>query len=177
MPHWVACKTAPQFEAVVAGRLVDMLGCAIYLPRARTVLPRSRRPVTAPLFRTYLFADLEQGPPWQAIRRTPGVISLVMTGDKPSRCPASEIAKLKASEINGLVQLAGQPPPPSDQTFTQGQPVRIRHGAFAGMEARYAKPDRRNMSVVMVVLLNRVVAVQVPTIALAASAAASVAPQ
>jgi hypothetical protein len=46
--------------------------------------------------------------------------------------------------------------------------VRIRLGAFDNREARYARPGKRNMSVVMVVLLNRVVAVQVPTHALAA---------
>ena len=165
MSYWAALKCPPQFEAIVARRLVDVLGCAIYLPRARVVLPLSRRPVTAALFRTYLFADLDQGPPWQAIRRKPGVINIVMTGEQPSRCPESEIEKLKASEIGGLVQLAG---PPSDQTFTEGQAVKIRSGAFEGRPARYSKPARKNMSVVMVVLLNRVVAVQVPTHALAA---------
>jgi transcription antitermination factor NusG len=168
LSYWTAVKCPPQYEAIVARRLVDMLGCVIYLPRAKVVLPRSRRPVTAPLFRTYLFADIDQDPPWQAIRRQPGVISIVMTGDQPSRCPESEISKLKASEIGGLVQLAG-PPPSSDQKFTEGQAVKIRLGAFDGREARYAKPARRNMSVVLVALLNRVIAVQVPTVALAAA--------
>ena len=46
---------------------------------------------------TYLFADVDRGPPWQAIRRQPGVVSIVMTGDSPSRCPESEIEKLRAS--------------------------------------------------------------------------------
>jgi transcription antitermination factor NusG len=167
--YWAAVRCPPQKEAVIARRLTEMLGCVIYLPKARIVLPRSRRPVTAPLYRTYLFADVDRGPPWQAIRRQPGVIGLVMTRDAPSRCPASEIEKLQASEIGGLVQLADQPLS-SDQKFTEGQQVRIRYGAFDNREARYAKPGRKNMSVVMVVLLNRVVAVQVPTHALAISA-------
>ena len=46
--------------------------------------------------------------------------------------------------------------------------MKIRYGAFDNREAHYAKPGRKNMSVVMVVLLNRIVAVQVPTHALAA---------
>jgi transcription antitermination factor NusG len=145
-----------------------MLGCTIYPPRAKTVLPRSRRPVTAPLFRTYLFADIDCGPPWQAIRRQPGVVSIVMTGDAPSRCPESEILKLKAAEVGGLVQLADQPPP-SDRRFSEGERVKIRLGAFEGREARYSKLVKKNMSVIMVVLLNRIVAVQVPTHALAAA--------
>lgn len=169
MCYWAAGKTAPQYEAIVAKRLIDMLGCTVYLPRAKTVLPRSHRPVTAPLFRTYLFVDLDQSPPWQAIRRQPGVISLVMTGDRPSRCPDSEILKLRAAEVDGLVQLAG-PPPPSEQKFTEGQQVRIRLGAFDGREARYVKPAKRNMSSVLVTLLNRAVMVQVPTHLLASLA-------
>ena len=167
MCYWAAVRCRAQYETIVARRLTEMLGCVIYLPRAKIVLPRSRRPVTAPLYRTYLFADIDQGPPWQAIARTPGVVKLVMTGDQPSRCPEHEIEKLRASEVDGLVQLAG-PPPRSDQKFTEGQAVKIRYGAFDNREARYAKPGKRNMSVVMVVLLNRVVAVQVPTVALAA---------
>jgi transcription antitermination factor NusG len=167
--YWAACKTAPQFEAVVAKRLVDMLGCVIYLPKARVILPRSRRPATQPLFPTYLFVNLDLSPPWQCIRRTPGVVSLLLTVNTPSRCSEAEILKLKAAEIGGLVQLAG-PPSPSDQKFMEGQAVRIRYGAFDNREARYARPGKRNMSVVTVTLLNRIVAVQVPTHALAASA-------
>jgi hypothetical protein len=41
--------------------------------------------------------------------------------------------------------------------------VKIRLGAFEGRPARYSKPGNRNMSMVMVTLLNRIVAVQVPT--------------
>jgi transcription antitermination factor NusG len=168
--YWAACKTAPQYEAVVARRLVDMLGCVIYLPRAKVVLPRSLRPVTAPLFRTYIFADIDQGPPWQAIRRQPGVISIVMTGDAPSRCPESEILKLKAAEVNGLVQLAGQPPP-SAQRFTVGEKVKIRYGALDGHEARYAgEADKQRKACVLVCLLGRQVMVKIAADALAAYA-------
>jgi transcription antitermination factor NusG len=170
--YWAAIRTPPQREFVVAGRLEDQLGCAIYLPRARLRLARSLRPATVPLFATYVFADIDLGPPWQAIKRQPGVIGMVMTGDTPSRCPSAEIEKLKASEgPDGFVRLAGQPPPESDQTFEEGQAVRIRLGAFDNRPARYARKGRKNMSVVMVVLLNRVVAVQVPTCALAAESA------
>jgi hypothetical protein len=72
-----AVRCPSQKETVVARRLTDRLGCVIYLPKARIALPHSRRPVTAPLYRSYLFADVDQGPPWQAIRRQPGVIGLV----------------------------------------------------------------------------------------------------
>jgi hypothetical protein len=57
-----------------------------------------------------------------------------MTCDAPSRCPESEILKLKASEVGGLVQLAG-PPPSNAQRFAIGERVKIRFGAFDGPEA------------------------------------------
>ena len=160
---WVAAKVAPQRELVVAKRL-EALGCVIYLPRARVRLKRSLRPVTVPLYATYLFADVDQGPTWQRINRTPGVLSILMTGDIPSRCPEIEIAKLKAAEIDGVVQLANEPPPLSAQKFTEGEAVRIKLGAFENRPARYSKPARKNMSIVMVMLLNRVVTVQVPAL-------------
>ncbi len=50
MSYWAAVRCPPRKETVVARRLTDMLGCVIYLPKARIVLPLSRRPVTAPLY-------------------------------------------------------------------------------------------------------------------------------
>jgi transcription antitermination factor NusG len=108
--YWAAVRCPPQREIAIAKRL-EGLGCVIYLPRARMLLRRSVRPSTVPLYATYLFADVDRGPSWQAIRRQPGVISIVMTGDQPSRCPESEILKLKAAEVDGVVRLARAPAP------------------------------------------------------------------
>jgi transcription antitermination factor NusG len=164
---WIAGRCAFQREPVVTERL-RLDGFHIYLPRARVRLPRSGRPAVTVLYSGYFFLDLDQSSsPWQAAKRTPGVTSVLQCGDQPSRCPEREIEKLRASEIDGLVQLAA--PPASARTFREGERVRIRLGAFEGREARYARPARKNMSVVMVVLLNRVVAVQAPTVALAAA--------
>jgi transcription antitermination factor NusG len=159
--YWAAVRCPPQRETVIAGRLEEELGCAIYLPKARMILRLSRRPVSVPLYATYLFADLSQSPPWQAIKRQPGVVGIVMTGDAPSRCPESEIAKLKAVEVRGLVQLAG-PPPPSAETFAVGERVRIRYGAFDGHEAVSAgEADKRRKAHVLVQLLGRQVMVKI----------------
>ena len=48
-----------------------------------------------PQFVGYIFVQALDRP-WQVIRRTIGVVSVLMTGDAPSRCPDSEIAALKA---------------------------------------------------------------------------------
>jgi transcription antitermination factor NusG len=167
---WLATRCPSRREDVVAERLrVD--GYYVYLPKARVARPRRGRPNTMALFLGYLFVDVDQSAgPWQALRRTPGVVAVVMAGEQPSRCPDVEIAKLRAAEVDGLVTLAG-PPPPSAKKFSAGERVRIRIDAFAGKEAAYVRPARQNMSVVTVVLLSRVIEVKVPTYMLAELAA------
>ena len=168
MCFWAAVRCPPQREIAIAERL-EGLGCVIYLPRARVALRRSHRPATVPLFATYLFADLDCSPPWQAIRREPGVVGVVMTGEQPSRCPEREIEKLKAAEVNGVVQLAG-PPPPSMQKFAVGEPVRIRYGALDGHEALYAgAANKQRTARVLVQLLGRQVMVEIASHAIAAA--------
>jgi transcription antitermination factor NusG len=170
--HWIAVRTSPRREDIVAERL-QTDGFSHYLPKARVAYPRRGGPTTKALFIGYIFVDLDAStPPWQALRRTFGVVSVIMSGDAPSRCPASEIAKLKASEVDGLITLAG-PPPPSNKRFKAGQRVRIRLGAFDGKEAHYVRPARHNLSRVIVVLLSRSIEVSVPTHMLAEIAAVS----
>lgn len=93
------------------------------------------RPVTVPLYATYLFADVDQGPPWQAIRRQPGVIGLVMTGDAPSRCPESEILKLKAAEV-GVVFGS----PTSQDRTAAGSSHPARRSRSSSARSRGARP-------------------------------------
>jgi transcription antitermination factor NusG len=138
LSYWAAVRCPPQRELVIAERLERAIGAHVYLPRARMRLGGSLRPVTAPLYRTYFFADLDLSPPWQAIRRQPGVIGLVMTGDAPSRCPESEILKLKAAEVDGVVRLASAPAP-SRYRPSAGEHVRVRFGPLEGREGRYAE--------------------------------------
>jgi transcription antitermination factor NusG len=87
------------------------------------------------------------------------VIGLVVTGDAPSRCPESEILKLKAAEVDGVVRVASAPMP-SRYRPSVGQPVRIRFGPLDGRAGRYAG-SRRNLAQVLVTLLGRQVVVPV----------------
>ena len=165
MCHWIAVRVPGQRERVIAQRLEREIGAVIYLPLVRERPQWAKGPLTVPLFKTYIFADIDAGRPhWAAIRRHHGVIGLVMADPMtPGRCPSAEIEKLKAAEIDGVVQLAGEPPPPSSKQFAAGQRVKIQLDAFDGKEAHYVSPARRNMSRVTVTLLNRVIEVSVPT--------------
>jgi transcription antitermination factor NusG len=94
--------------------------------------------------------------------------SSASTGDAPSRCPESEILKLKAAEVDGVVRLASAPAP-SRYRPSMGEQVRIRFGPLEGREGRYAGP-RRNLAQVLVSLLGRQVVVLVAADAIEAKA-------
>ena len=80
--------------------------------------------MTPPLFPRYAFVWIELQ--WHAARWCPGVIRLVLDGDKPAKVPDTVINDLKKRERNGLIEL---PPPPGRH---RGDRVRIVRGAFAG---------------------------------------------
>jgi transcription antitermination factor NusG len=164
MCHWIAVRCPAWRDTVIAERVRHEAGALVYSPKVRHVLRKTGKPTLGPLYMTYFFVDVDEGPPWQAIARTPGVTRIVMTGDAPSRCPESEILKLKAAEVDGVVRLASAPAP-SRYRPSMGEQVRIRFGPLDGREGRYAGP-RRNQAQVLVTLLGRQVVVLVAADAL-----------
>jgi transcription antitermination factor NusG len=58
----------------------------------------------------------------------PGILRLVLDGDRPAKVPDKVIAELKGRERNGLVEL---PPSPG---FRCGDKVRIVRGPLTGLE-------------------------------------------
>ena len=169
MTAWAAVRCQARHEVIVGARLEQSIGAAVYVPKASVLSPRTLEPITISVYAGYFFSDLDQGPPWQAIRRQPGVIDLVMTGDAPSRCPEAEILKLKASEIDGLVQLAGQPSV-NGHRFAIGERVKIQFGAFDGRTGVYqGEAYRQRKAYVLVCLLGRQVRVKIRADALAAA--------
>jgi transcription antitermination factor NusG len=78
--------------------------------------------------------------------------------------------KLKAAEIDGVVQLAGPPPPP-DKRPAVGSKVKVKFGGLAGHEGRYLAHKGANKARVVVHLLGREVEVEIAAGALAEIAA------
>ena len=83
-------------------------------------------------------------------RWAPGVIRLVLDGDRPARVPDRVIAELKRRERNGLVEL---PPPPG---LRRGDRVRITRGVFAGQLGLYAGMRGHERVVVLLAVLGGV---------------------
>jgi transcription antitermination factor NusG len=169
MAHWIAARCPSQRESAITERLSTEAGYAVYLPRARVLSPKTRTPMLLALYPTYFFVNLDLSPPWQAIRRQPGVTTVLMTGDQPSTCPEREILKLKLSERDGFVRLAEGAAPV--RRFAIGEKVKIEGGALAGREATYTgAADKRRSAIVLVSLLGRQVAVRLSAHAIAALA-------
>jgi transcriptional antiterminator RfaH len=128
MSYW-ACAQLEANRERLALHCLGLGGFEVYLPRVR--LRKLNRvsalsPRTAPLFAGYAFVLIELQ--WHAARWSPGVLRLVLDGDRPARLPDKVITELKERERNGLVEL---PPPPG---FRRGDKVRIVRGPLSGLE-------------------------------------------
>jgi transcription antitermination factor NusG len=167
VPHRIAVRTPGQREQTIAAPLEKEIGAVVFLPMVRERSRYTGKPIIVPLYKTYLFADIDQGPHWAVIRRHAGVINIVMSGDVPGRCPETEILKLKAAEVCGVVQLAGSPPPPPDQRPAIGAKVKVKFGGLAGHEGRYLAHKGASKARVVVFLLGREVVVEIAAGALA----------
>lgn len=112
---------------------------------------------TEPLFARYLFIELDSNSTaksWSPIRSTLGVSRLLTFGDEPAKVPTHLIEQLRAHELS----LKESPQTP----FKSGDVVRIREGAFAGMEAIYQMDDGKARAMVLIELLHRPTKMAVP---------------
>lgn len=132
MPHWTAARLQPHREAL-ALNFLKLRGFETYFPRIRErrVVRGRRVLVTPPLFPGYAFVAIELQ--WHAARWSPGVLSLVMDGDRPAKVPDTDIADLRACERNGFVVLPEQLRQSS--SFRLGDRLRVRGGPLTGFAA------------------------------------------
>jgi transcriptional antiterminator RfaH len=93
-------------------RAAGAVGYEVYLPRIR-----AQKLKPAALFPGYAFVLIELQ--WHAARWSPGVLRLVLDGDRPAKVPDQVIAELKGRERGGLVEL------PTPRSLCPGDRVRI----------------------------------------------------
>jgi transcriptional antiterminator RfaH len=128
MSYW-ACAQLEANRERLALHCLGLAGYQTYLPRIRIRRITQSRKVsvrTSPLFPCYAFVSIELQ--WHAARWSPGVLRLVLDGDRPAKVPDSVITELKGRERNGLVEL------PVPRGFRRGDRVRIVHGPLSGLE-------------------------------------------
>jgi len=113
----------------LALHFLGMAGYQTYLPRLRVRRANGAARKPPPLFPGYAFVLVELQ--WHRAAKTPGVVCLVLDGEKPAKVPDMVIENLKKRERGGLIEL---PPPPG---FRRGDRVRVRNGALTGYLGLY----------------------------------------
>lgn len=149
MSYWAIAQTEPQREHI-ARLWIMRLGFETYAPRVRL-----RRGKIARLFPTYIFVRIALDR-WYPVLWSPGVLRLLMSGDKPFPLPDKEITAIKRREVGGFVRLPRRVHRPGEQ-------VKIVAGQLEGQLALYegmSSTDREN---VLLEFLGRKVRVELPT--------------
>jgi transcriptional antiterminator RfaH len=151
MSYWAAARLQPHREQV-ALNFLKLSGFETYFPRMRErrVVRGRRVVVTPPLFPGYAFVAIELQ--WQAARWCPGVLSLVMDGERPAKVPDRDIAALRTHERDGFVVLPKQPKLSSD--FRLGDRLRVLSGPFSGYFGLYAGMSPRDRVSVLLKMLG-----------------------
>jgi transcriptional antiterminator RfaH len=125
MSYW-ACAQLETGRLAVALHHLDLNGFTTYTPRIleRRIMPTRRIEVAAPLFPGYTFVAIELQ--WHAARFCPGIVKLILDGERPARVPDRVIANLRGRERNGYVVL------PQARGLKRGDKVRVTHGPLNG---------------------------------------------
>jgi transcription antitermination factor NusG len=147
---WCVAQTEPQRERFAVEQL-GYLGYETYFPRVRFKKLGKWR--TSPLFPSYLFLRRADDQFWTA-RWAMGVVSLLMSGDRPSRLSDDIINEIQKKEVNGFVKLRSRP------KMKRGQYVRITGGRFDGHIAIYEGQSGHERERVLLELLGRMVPVE-----------------
>jgi transcription antitermination factor NusG len=154
--HWFAVYTTCRHEKRVAEHL-RIRQIEHYLPLYRSDRKwrdGSKVTLDLPLFPCYLFVRVDRTNR-RRVLEVPGALAVVGgTGGGPAPLPQSAINALRA----GLVEKRVEPHP----LTTVGQRVRIRRGAFAGMEGVVARKKKGSLRVVLTLdLIMQSIAVEV----------------
>jgi len=146
--QYLVVQTNPQREIFVDEQLQEF---DPYLPRFKNQHGKIK-----PLFPNYLFVPFMSH--WGPIKSTVGVRCLLMSGEFPATISGKEIAKLKAKERGGLIQL---PPPPR---FRIGERLTIMRGSLRYRTVIYAGMSGKDRERVLIEMLGQNVTLIVPTI-------------
>lgn len=147
-PYWAVAVVQGGKEEMVQ-TLLAREGFVSYRPKIRA--PQRR---TASLFPGYLMCRVIVR--WYPIRWTPGVLRVLMSGDRPAHLPDHVVDEIKGREVKGFVRL------PKPKTLEAGQPVIVTKGMFAGHTAIYDGMSGPQRERVLLDLLGQSVAVTMP---------------
>ena len=147
-PYWAVAVTQSNREDFVQ-TLLARDGFESYRPKIRTAPKR-----TASLFPGYLMVRVVVR--WYPIRWCPGVLKLLMNGDKPAKLADQIVNEIKGREVRGFVKL------PKPATLQPGQKVIVTKGMFQGRTAIYEGMNGNQRERILLDLLGQAVPVEMP---------------
>jgi transcription antitermination factor NusG len=122
VPYWAVAQIN---RAPLVIKLLKIEGYECYAPKIKI-----GRKQQAALFPGYLMVRIRVG--WYPVRWCPGVIRLLMNGERPARLDDRIVNEIMSREVKGFVKLPKDP-----NALSKGQQVRIKTGVFAGQFAVY----------------------------------------
>ena len=147
--RWFAAMTQPQREGVAVDNLRRQ-GFCTFSPLERVTRRHARKTIatTAPVFRGYVFVRLDfLRARWRSINGTPGVRSLVTSGDSPLAIRPGIVETLVASTgSDGILEFTDPLQP--------GMTVRLRAGPFAEHLGVIERLDGRDRLVLLMNLMG-----------------------
>jgi len=157
MGFWIVAQTMGGREEFASDRVHDS-GFEVLLPKTRIRVPK-HSPKIVPLFPGYFFARIKDR--WRIIEKTIGVLSLIMAGEQPAKCPDCEIEKLiNGMDRNGIYKLPKAPKPSKHYRYRLGQGVRIISGTFRGLNGLYEGQSAKERELILLELFGRSVPIE-----------------
>jgi transcription antitermination factor NusG len=151
---WYVIHLRSNFERL-ASQTLEARGFTTFLPlyRTRRVWSDRVKEVEEPLFTGYTFCRLDTQFKLPVLT-TPGVISIVGSGEGPASIGDSEILALQTMLSSGL----GVSPWPF---LREGQRALVQHGPLAGLEGIVVSIRNKHRLIMSVPLLQRSVSVEI----------------
>lgn len=131
--RWYLVLTKPRKETIVEKRLSDLnLGVLLPWLRCRRRVGTRHQWVLAPLFPGYLFCRLDLILSGKAARYAPGVKDFVKFGSQITEVGEDVIKAIRDRCPDGVAEIKPRP-------YRTGEPVMIKEGPFAGLEAIFER--------------------------------------
>ena len=131
--RWYVVRTKLRKETVVEKRIAD-LGLEVFLPwlRSRRRVGTRYQWVVSPLFPGYIFCRLDLFLSGKAVRYAPGVKDFVKFGSRIAEVGEDVVKEIRDRCPQGVAEIKPRP-------YRLGEPVMIREGPFAGLEAVFER--------------------------------------
>ena len=140
---WYVIRTKPQHE-IKSARILEELGLEVFCPVVTELRQWSdrKKKVTLPLFRTYLFVNLESGNR-NRVYEAPGVLGYLNWLNKPAIAKPEEIQAIRSwlnnDSLDGF----------EVNSLKSGDEVEIRSGRFARKKAIIKEVGNKKLKLIL----------------------------